>query len=81
MPIRAYFEPRPMGWRPEGTLLKGGLGGGIAVTGPVLEGRMSVEEAIVLSRIRGSLTGDRVESGAGSLSCATPFHPQVDRQG
>ena len=70
MPIRSYFEPRPMGWRPEGTFLKGGLGRGIAVTGPVLEGLMSVEEAMVLSRIRGSSTEERVESKAGSLSSA-----------
>ena len=51
MPIRGYFEPRPVGALR--TTLQGGLGGGISVQGPVLEGRMSVEEAILLNRIRG----------------------------
>ena len=60
MPIRGYFEPRPVGALR--TTLQGGLGGGIAVQGPVLEGRMSVEEAVLLNRIRGcdrpQLVGD-----------------------
>ena len=51
MPIRGYFEPQPrvgMSW----ARLPAGLGTGIKVTGAVLEGRMSVEEAILLDRIR-----------------------------
>ena len=52
MPIRAYFEP----CRSPLTRLHipGGLtdANGITVTGPVLSGRMSVDEALVLSWIR-----------------------------
>ena len=54
MPIRAYFEPV----RGPFTKLsiRGGLGAGsgIKVEGPVLEGRMSVDEALVLGWIRGT---------------------------
>ena len=50
MPIRAYFETRQTR-----VTIPGGLAGnGISVTGPVLEGRMSVDEALVLSWIRSS---------------------------
>ena len=54
MPIRAFFEPRRIPLTP--VAIPGGLAGngtGITVTGPVLEGRMSVDEALVLSWIRG----------------------------
>ena len=69
MPIRGYFEPRPVGALR--TTLQGGLGAGIAVQGPVLEGRMSVEEAIVLDRIRGGSCLTPV--GDGRLGHGTPL--------
>ena len=53
MPIRGYFEPRPFAWMTS-VKIPAGLGGnGIRVEGPVLEGRMSVDEALVLDWIRG----------------------------
>ena len=52
MPIRGYFEPRPFAWMTS-VKIPGGLGGnGIRVEGPVLEGRMSFDEALVLDWIR-----------------------------
>ena len=52
MPIRGYLEPRPRGAFRRAA---GGvpiLGEGIAVRGPVLEGGMSLHEALVMDRIR-----------------------------
>ena len=63
MPIRAYFEPvrAPL----NRLSLRGGLAGnGIKVEGPVLEGRMSVDEALVLGWIRGS----KPAAGGGELT-------------
>jgi len=55
MSIQAYLEPR--GRRLSGLTVfpAGGLGGGIVAEGAVLGGRMSLEEALVLDRIRGGL--------------------------
>ena len=53
MPIRGYFGPV----RPVVNLRGGFAGSGITVNGPVLEGKMSVDEAMVLSWIRGRDAG------------------------
>jgi len=58
MSIQAYLEPR--GRRLSGLTVfpAGGVGGGISSEGPVLGGRMSLEEALLLDRIQGGL-GER----------------------
>ena len=54
MPIRGFFQPRPFPALNR-IILRGGLGGnGITVEGAVLEGRTSVEEAMVRDWIRGT---------------------------
>ena len=50
MSIAAYFTPNTLASR---LTLRDGLGEGIRVEGPVLEGKMSVEEAQLRARIRG----------------------------
>ena len=63
MAIRGYFEPRRFPLHK--ISIPGGIaGGGIRGEGSVLEGRMSVEEALVLSWIRGSDEGRTVGVGA-----------------
>ena len=53
MPIRGYFGPV----RPVVNLRGGFAGSGITVSVPVLEGKMGVDEAMVLSWIRGRDAG------------------------
>ena len=56
MAIRGYFEP--VRFPLTAVTLRNGLAGsGISVEGPVLEGRRSVDEALVLSWIRGRGVG------------------------
>ena len=65
MAIRAYFD-RPTFPLTAATTLRGGLAGnGITVHGPVLEGRMSVDEALVLSWIRSAGAARQVTAQAG----------------
>ena len=68
MPIRGYLEPRPRGtyWAAAGVPI---LGEGIAVKGPVMEGRMSMHEALVLDRIRAIRS-----AGWGEMRRWTPKH-------
>ena len=67
MPLRAYFEPRRA---PLARLtIPGGLSGnGITVTGPVLEGHMSMDEALVLSWIRSPGAAQTITTQAGIAS-------------
>ena len=74
MPIRGYFEQRPFLWVTSVTIA-GGLGGnGISVEGPVLEGRMSVDEAMLLDWIRGR----RVERNIPGEARSSPAWVQVE---
>ena len=53
MSIRSYLEPRPSGgWALAMPAVGPIMGQGIAVQGRVLEGRMRLDEALVLDRIR-----------------------------
>ena len=53
MPIMGYLEPRYLAATRMLTV-EGGLGAGIKAVGPVLEGRMSVEEAQLIHRAQGA---------------------------
>ena len=68
MSIAGYLAPgRPVGASGLRLGIRGGLAGnGITVEGPVLEGRMTVDEAMVLSWIRGVDTRVAIDAG-----CAT----------
>ena len=52
MPIMGYLEPRYLAATRMLTV-EGGLGAGIRAVGPVLEGRMSVEEAQLIHWAQG----------------------------
>ena len=68
MPIRGYLEPRRGGgYYATGRPILGNVG--IEARGPVLEGRMSLDEALVLDRIR-ALRGD---GSVGNEVCGPPL--------